>query len=69
MWIRIAKSVAKGGKDSFTGEFRILGGLFLVSTKGVHYSYLERLSFPPPMDEILEICSGFKLIPAESYFQ
>ncbi|KAJ3210482.1 hypothetical protein HK099_008228 [Clydaea vesicula] len=58
VWKRWRNAKSKGVKDSYSGEGRILGGLFIISSKGVHYSYVERLSSPPPMEEILTTCEN-----------
>lgn len=50
LWSRWSKARKKGVQETLTGEPRILGGIFILGTGGVYYSYLERMSYPAPLD-------------------
>mmetsp|Transcript_36993 Transcript_36993/g.59459 ORF Transcript_36993/g.59459 Transcript_36993/m.59459 type:complete len:90 (-) Transcript_36993:305-574(-) len=45
-------------KDSnLKGEGSIFGGLYIVSTKGVHYQFIEKnFGDAAPIDQVLKVC-------------
>ncbi|KXS17610.1 hypothetical protein M427DRAFT_54534 [Gonapodya prolifera JEL478] len=55
----LSRANGKGVEGNLQGEGRLLGGLALISTKGVHYSYAEKhFGDHAPMTEVLQAVSG-----------
>lgn len=50
------RATSKGYSGDYVGEGRVLGGLYIVSMRGIHYEYPERTSGDhPPVDEVIKV--------------